>query len=268
MARSMARRVFFGGPLAGACVVVTRVGSAARSMRRSVQARGGCAIGLPGFALHAPADLALARRALGAARGADVVVFTSPIAVQFAWSLLPALRFARRTQVCAIGAGSARALRRHGVTQPIAPDARNDSEGLLDLPQLRRVRGLHIALIGAPGGRDLLLRQLRRRGARVDQVGVYRRMPPRLNRRHLAALERAQAPLIALFSSADALANLHALLPPALFARLLSNECVCASARVAEVARSLRFENVHVAAGATPTTLLDAAGAALARHRL
>jgi len=237
-------------------------------MRRSVEARGGRVVGLPGFALRAPADAAAARRALRKTRGADIVVFTSPIAVRFAWSLLPALRFSRRTQVCAIGAGSARALRRHGVSEPIVPDARNDSEGLLDLGQLRRVRGLHVAVIGAPGGRDLLLRQLRRRGARVEHVGVYRRLPPRLTGRHFSALERAQAPLIALFSSADALTNLQASLPPALFARLLANECVCASARVAEAAHALGFAHVHVAAAAAPAAMLDAAGAALARHRL
>jgi uroporphyrinogen-III synthase len=268
MATRTARRLFLGGPLAGACVVVTRQGSAAQSLRRRILALGGSVVGMPGFGLRAVGNPAQARRALREARAADVVVFSSPAAVQFTWRLLPALRFPRGTRVCAPGAGSARALRRHGIAQVIVPADRQDSEGLLDLPELKRVRRRRIALIGAPGGRDLLPRELHRRGARVELIGVYRRTPPRLNRAHFAALERAQAPLISMFSSADALTNLHALLAPPLFARLTTSDCVTSSARVAEVARTLGFAHVHLAASAAPAALLAAATAALARHRL
>src|SRR5262249_22303602 len=158
-------------------------------------------------------DSAASRRDLRAAQSADAVVFSSPTAVRFAWKLLPLLRFARRTTVLATGSGSAAALRRRGVTQVLWPTARQDSEGLLALPALARVRGQHIAVIGAPGGRELLAPALRRRGARVQFVAVYRRIAPRLDRRHLAALARAGGPLISLFSSAEALRHLHALLP-------------------------------------------------------
>ena len=268
MANSAATRVFFGGPLAGACVIVTRQGSAAQSMRRRIQALGGGVIGLPGFGLRSVRDAAQARRVLRSARDADLVVFSSPAAVQFAWRLLPGLRFPRSTRVFAAGSGSARALRRHGIAQAIVPADRQDSEGLLDLPELRSVRRRRVALIGAPGGRELLSRELHRRGARVEFVAVYERTLPRLNRRHFAALERAQAPLISLFSSADALTNLHALLPPPLFARLTANDCVTSSARVADVAHTLGFVRAHTAESAAPAALLAAAVAALARHRL
>lgn len=256
------------GPLAGASVVVTRPSASAAALRRRVRALGGNAIGLPGIGLHAAADAASARRALRAARSADVVIFLSPAAVRFAWTLAPRLRFSRATWVCAPGAGSARALRRRGIADPQFPTQRQDSEGLLNLPLLARIRRRRIVLVGAPGGRDLLPRELRARGARVMLAEVYRRAPARLDRRHFAALERASAPLISLVSSAEALTNLHACLPPALFARLATGECIVSSARLAEVARTLGIVRVHPAASADPAALLAAACSALARHRL
>jgi len=256
------------GPLAGATVIVTRASGTATALRRQIAALGGRVIGLPGVALRAVADAALARRALAAATRADRVVFVSPAAVRFAWALRPGLRFARRTVVAAPGPGSARALRRRGVAAPLFPRVRNDSEGILALPAFAAVRGLRVALVGAAGGRDLLARELRARGAVVAAVEVYRREPPRLLPRHLAALEAAAPPLITLVSSAEALANLHAGLPGPLFARLAANECVASSARIAESARRLGLCHVHVGASADPQALLAEACTVLALHRL
>ena len=268
MAMRAARLLAPGHPLAGASVIVTRPAASAAALRRRVRALGGAAIALPGSALHGVADAAAARAALRRARSADVVVFTSPAAVRFAYWLLPHLRFAGTTQVCAPGAGSVRALRRRGVAGAAFPADRQDSEGLLGLPALRRVRRRRIALVGAAGGRELLPRELAARGARVEPVEVYRRTPPRLTRRHFAALEQARDPVISLFSSAEAFAHLQALLPAALFARLAAGDCVVSSARLAARARALGFAAVHVAGSPAPGDLLNAARAALARHRL
>jgi uroporphyrinogen-III synthase len=268
MATRAAKLLAFDQPLAGASIVITRPATAAGSIRRRVQAMGGKAIGLPGIGLRAVADPGKARRELRAARTADIAVFISPAAVRFAWNLLPRLRFARAACVLAPGAGSARALRRRGVVTAAHPPDRQDTEGLLDLPVLSRVRRRHIVIVGAAGGRDLLSRELRARGARLQLIEVYQRTAPRLDRRHFAQLECAPGPLIALFSSADALTNLHAELTPALFAHLAANDCVVSSARIAEVAHTLGFAHVHVATSALPAALLAAACAALARHRI
>jgi uroporphyrinogen-III synthase len=267
MATCAAKLLAFDRPLAGASVVITRPSSTGGAMRRQVERLGGKPVGLPGIALRAVADAGKARRELRAVRSADIVVFISPAAVRFAWNLLPRLRFARTTCVLAPGAGSARALQRRGVASSYPPD-RQDSEGLLDLPSLARVRRRHIVLVGAAGGRDLLSRELRARGARVQLIEVYERTVPHLNRRHFAQLERATGPLIGLFSSAEALTNLHLRLPAALFAHLAANDCVVSGARVAEVAHTLGFAHVHVATSALPEALLAAACAALARHRI
>lgn len=256
------------GPLAGASVIVTRPSGTAAALRRRVRALGGNAVSLPGISLRAAQDGARVRKQLRAAQSADIVIFTSPAAVRFAYALLPNLRLRQTTQICVPGSGSARALRRHGVKNVIHPAERRDSEGLLDLPLFARLRNHRVSVIGAPGGRELLPRELRARGAHVELVDAYERARPRLDRRHLRALETAPTPLISLFSSADALTNLHAVLSPALFAHLVANDCVVSSARIAEIAHTLGFSRVHVAASAEPAALLDRARIVIGLHRL
>src|SRR5690606_34007077 len=129
-------------PLAGASVVVTRPAADADAFVRHARALGACAVRLPGTALRAVPAPAPPQPAC------DLWVFTSPAAARHAFAggldIGDAPAFA-------VGGGTRRALARHGVTAA-APAERADSEGLLALPQLARVAGRRIALVGAPGG--------------------------------------------------------------------------------------------------------------------
>jgi len=262
-----ARLLQAAGPLAGASVIVTRPAASAAPLKRRIRALGGNAIALPVLALRRVVDTAAAKATLRQARDADIVVFVSPAAVKFAFALRP-LRFARTTRVYAIGAASARALSRRGVRNVLFPRAQQDSEGLLALPDLQKLRGRRIALIGAPDGRELLAQTLRSRRARVSEIHVYRRVPAHLSARQLAALDAAPQPLLTLLTSALTLTGLRTQLPLALFARLAEGELIVSSARLAEAARRSLFGNVHLAASPSPDDLLAAAQQALARHRL
>jgi uroporphyrinogen-III synthase len=253
-------------PLRGSSVIVTRPTGSSAAVTRRVRTLGGEPISLPGMALRAIEQVHAARAALRTAARGEVVVFSSPAAVRFAWQLLPAMRFARRVCVAAVGAGTARALRARGVSDVQVPVGTQDSSGLL--AELRGVRGRHIAVIGAPGGRDLLAPTLARRGAHVQRIDVYRRVPPRWTRRHLAALEVAAKPWLLLVSSAEALGQLATGLPPGLVLALRDAECIVSSERLAGLAAQHGFRHVHVAVSALTADLLDAAAQALARHRL
>jgi len=243
--------------LAGASVIVTRPGGA--SLLRSARRLGARAFPLPGLSLRAIAQ-PRPRAAF------DAWLFTSPAAVRFALRHAPRLRVPKRALVFAIGGGTRAALARHGIAAT-APE-RSDSEGLLAVPGLAEVRGRRIALVGAPGGRDLIAPALRARGAVVEAIHVYRREPPRLTRRHFDALAAADDPLITLLSSGEALANLVAALPPPLLARLRAQTIVVSSARLAAAARAAGFGAIVPAASAAPRDLLAGAAHALARHRL
>ena len=236
-------------------------------MKRRIAALGGVAIALPGLRVGAIDDARSARAAL---RGltADRVVFVSPAAVRHAFALVPRLRFAPGVSVCAVGAGSARALARLGVRDVVWPRERQDSEGLLALPELAKLRGRRVVLIDAPGGRDLLPDVLQSRGARVQRIHVYQRGPARLDRRHRAAIATAGAPLVVQLSSLETLASLRAQLPETLFARLVAGEAVVSSERIAAAARATGWRRIERAASAGLVDMIAATVATLARHRL
>ncbi|MEO8808682.1 MAG: uroporphyrinogen-III synthase [Rhodanobacter sp.] len=244
-----------GPGLAGREIVITRPAGTARALVRRVRALGGTPVLLPGLALRGPTDTAAARAGLREALGGELVIFTSPAAVDHAVRLTPLHTLAT---VLAVGQGTAIALRRHGVREPLVP-SRQDSEGLLDHPVLRDVRGRRVALVGAPGGRGLLRHQLAVRGAHLLEVQVYRRVTPRLDQRHAAAVLRLSPLARVLLSSDEALQNVCRLLPSAALAHLLTITAVASSARLAESARRAGFGRVALAASALAEDLLAAA---------
>lgn len=241
--------------LAGRTVVITRPAGTAASMARQVRALGGVPLLLPGLSLRARDDAAAARTELRAALGDELLLFTSPAAVRFAAALLPL-----RTQatLLAVGQGTARALARHGL-HALAPSQRQDSEGLLALPQLQALQGRPLALVGAPGGRGVLRQQLAVRGARLREVHVYRRVAARLDRRHLEAIEHLPGDARVLLSSTEALRNLRQALPPGLWHRLCAAQAVVSSERLETIAVQAGFDGVRRAASARAADLLAAA---------
>jgi len=254
-------------PLASASVVITRPVGAAGTLPEKIRRLGGRPVQLPGLSLRATEDVDAVVPSLRRSHGAWAWLFTSPAAVRFAFRLLPSLRVPRRAQVLAVGQGTARALARRGI-ESIVPTESSTSEGVLALAPLKEVRGRRIVVVGAPGGRDLIVATLRRRGADVESIHVYRRVPPRLTRRHFDALAAASDPLIVLISSAEALANLVVSLAPSLTARLRGQIVVVSSDRLAGEAKRHGFGEIALARSASADDLVAAAAGALARHRL
>lgn len=235
-------------------VVITRPAGTAAALARRVRACGGVPLLLPGLSLHGMADEMGLRVRMRTALDDQFLVFTSPAAVRFAAALAP-LR--TRATVLAVGQGTVQALRRHGVSA-LAP-SRQDSEGLLDLPATQALHGKRVALIGAPGGRGVLREQLAVRGARLREVQVYRRVPPRLDRRHVAAVLALPRSARVLLSSAEALENLVGLLPTPALDRLRAAVAVASSARLAQAAREAGFTRIVQAGSALAADLLEAA---------
>lgn len=245
-------------PLAGASVLITRPAGTAAALVARVRALGGHAILLPGLSLRAAADAGAARSALLDALRGDIAIFTSPAAVRFA-ARLASLRRSSHCRVCAVGHGTARALHRHGIAEVAVPATSQDSEGLLALPLLSRLHGRRVILVGAPGGRGLLARELQARGAQVSHAHVYRRTAARLDRRHLDAVRALRGDGYALLSSAEALGHLHAGLPDDAWRRVVAAAAVVSSERLADAARAAGFTRVHVARSALSADLLACA---------
>ena len=123
--------------LDGCYVISLRPAGGHAPLRRAAAVHGARVLGLSPWTLSNRDDAAT-RAALRAALAAERVLFTSPAAVHAARAL-QALRPHRGATWCAVGAGTASALRRAGVATVASP-TRMDSEGLLALPELAQVR--------------------------------------------------------------------------------------------------------------------------------
>ena len=242
-------------------IVITRPAGTGSALAKQVRARGGEAVLLPGLSLRAMPDTDAARKQWRQALHDRLLVFTSPAAVQHALALAP---FVSQARVIAVGQGTARALRRHGIVA-VAPTERQDSEGVLALAALQDIRDQPIALITAPGGRGVLREQLAVRGA-VREVYVYQRTAPRLVRRHTEAIQRLPTDARVLLSSGEALQNLHHLLPAEAWARLCAATAVVSSERLAALAAQAGFASIVTAASAHSRDLLDAAAHSFHEH--
>ena len=253
--------------LAGASVIVTRPAASAAALVRGARFRGAHVVRLPGMRLLGIEDKAGTHIRLHDASHANAWIFTSPTAVMFGLSLIGTLRLPQKLRIFAVGAGTARALARHGI-DATTPSRMHNSEGLLDEPALADVAAQHIVLIDAPGGRDLLAPTLRDRGAKVERIAVYERVPPRLSPRYLNGLRSAERPWITLLSSSLAMSNLLDALPLELSTRWQREALVVSSERLLAQAHGHGFSDVHLAASALSQDLLDCACSVLARHRL
>jgi uroporphyrinogen-III synthase len=239
----------------GRTVVITRPAGTASALARQVRATGDTPLLIPGLSLRAADHADDARAQWRDAMRDDLLAFTSPAAVRYAFALAP---LKTKATVLAVGQGTASALRRHGIDAQ-APTAQQNSEGLLELAPLQLLHGRRVALIGASGGRALLRDTLLARGATLREVHVYRRVAPRLYRRHIDAVMRLTGDARVLLSSAEALQNLSDALPPAAWQKLQAAIAVVSSPRLAEIARAAGFVRVRVAASASAADLLIAA---------
>ncbi len=243
-------------PLRNVTVVITRPAGTAGPLARRVRKLGGIPISVPGLSLRATEDASAVDAALRRALDGDVLVFTSPAAVRFAADVLP---LATQATVIAVGRGTARALKTANVPDARFPEKSQDSEGVLAMPELADLAGRRVALVGAPGGRGLLREQLVRRGALLDEIHVYHRVAPRIDRRHIDPLLKLGRRSAVLLSSAEALDHLRrALIAPA-WRKLVQAVAVVSSERMREIAVEAGFERVAVARSALPGDLLKAA---------
>lgn len=243
-------------PLRNVTVVITRPAGTAGPLSRRVRKLGGIPVAVPGLSLRATADASATHAALRSALEGDMLVFTSPAAVRFAADLLPLVT---RATVVAVGRGTARALKVVDVADVRFPESRQDSEGVLGMPEMNGIAGRRVALIGAPGGRGVLREQLVARGALLEEIHVYHRVAPRIDRRHIDPLLKLSKRSAVLISSAEALEHLHrALIAPA-WRRLVQAVAVVSSDRLREIAKQAGFERVTVAKSALPADLLEAA---------
>ena len=168
-------------PLEGVRVMVTRPRSQAAGLCGLLSQEGAVPIEVPAVAIEPLPDLADLDEALGRLAAYQWVVFTSANAVEVVLERMRGLgggaaAFAN-VQVCAIGPGTAAALEDWGLPPAYLPE-QYVAEGLVDGLQARLASGDRVLLPRAAGARWILTQGLRSAGAVVEEVPIYRAVPP------------------------------------------------------------------------------------------
>jgi uroporphyrinogen III methyltransferase / synthase len=156
------------GPLAGVTVVVTRARAQASELAARLRTLGARALETPAIRISATSD------PLPPLAGFDLICLTSANGVQQLFERLAArgedARALAGARVAAIGPGTARALREHGVIADIVPE-RFVAEGLIEA--LAEIPVSRVLIARAAGARDVLPDALGARGAKVEVVSLY-----------------------------------------------------------------------------------------------
>ena len=245
--------------LSGVRVLVTRPEPAAGRLAEAFAAEGAIPVRVPAIVIAPVEDTAPVERLRERFAAVAIAVFTSRNAVEGFFGRMPgAARGGLPPLKLAVGRATAEALRARRVDGVRTPAGRFDSEGLLACPELDagRVHGRLVAIIKGEGGRGLLARELRRRGAEVIEADVYRRRAPEGIAARLGSV--CESIDVVTVTSAEALGNLVDSAPwvaPWLSRRLL----VTASERIAGAARARGPSRIAVAGGADSASIVEAA---------
>lgn len=189
------------GALASRCIVTTRPLAQAQGLTNALEALGAEAINFPVIAIEAADPLPLQVLDLGAYA---LAFFVSANAIDHAFRIRPRASWPDAVRVAAVGPASAQALVSRGWNAVISPETGFDSESVLALPEFSaaRLAGQRVLVLRGEGGRELLADTLRKRGALVDQISVYRRCRAALDPAPLL-LRAARGELSALVFSAS-----------------------------------------------------------------
>lgn len=171
-------------PLTGRTIAVTRPRAQAGALADAIERAGGTALIYPLLEIVPNDDTGPLDSAIADLESAKLAIFISPNAVRFSVPKVLARRaWPRHLAIAAVGMGTSHALKGFIDRDVICPSVRQDSEGLLELPELaaQRIAGKHVLVFKGEGGRELLVSTLEKRGALVHAVPCYRRLPPSLD---------------------------------------------------------------------------------------
>jgi uroporphyrinogen III methyltransferase/synthase len=196
-------------PLFGKRIVVTRAREQAGTLSKMLRELGADAVELPTIQIEPAGDYGALDGAIANLRNYDWLIFTSVNGVRFFLERLDRshsdLR-AIRAGLCAIGPATRDALEQFHLKVDITAE-RYVAEGLLDALSEYDLAGARILVARAAVARDLLPKELERRGAHVDVVEAYTTVsPPDLKQRAAALI--ATSPGWITFTSSSTVRNL------------------------------------------------------------
>jgi uroporphyrinogen III methyltransferase/synthase len=164
-------------PLAGRRIVITRAREQAGELVDALTALGAVVVAAPAIRIEPLADLEPLRVALANLGRYRWIVFTSQNSVQVVFEQLPVWGYASTARIAAIGPATAAALSARGVAADLLPDG-YVAESLVEaIASQGDLHGARVLIPQAAVARDTLAEGLRKLGAEVDVIPVYRTVP-------------------------------------------------------------------------------------------
>lgn len=210
--------------LAGKTILITRARGQSGEFATFLKKLGAEVIEFPTIEIVPPLSWKELDQAVSRLRTYDWVIFTSANGVIFFWQRLRekgrSNRFPPSLKVCAIGPATANQLKERGVSVHRIPKE-FIAESIVEGFQKMAIKRKRILLARAKKARDILPRGLRKLGAEVDVVEVYRTVKPKGGSKKLSELLRDRKIDVIAFTSSSTVNHFAELLKKESLKKLL-----------------------------------------------
>lgn len=202
--------------LTGVRVLVGRARHQAGALSGALRKLGATVLEIPFIEIRRPRSFGPLDSALRAIDTYDWLILTSANGAEAMWARLAKIKLTRAAlahlRVAAIGPATKKAIAGRGLKVEVVPREYVAESVVRSLR--RRVHGKRVLLVRAKVARDVIPRELRQAGARVDVVEAYETVVPQRSRRRLAAAFKNphQRPHVVTFTSSSTVRNFVTLL--------------------------------------------------------
>jgi uroporphyrinogen-III synthase len=202
--------------LTGVRVLVGRARHQAGALSGELRKRGATVLEIPFIEIRKPRSFKPLDSALTNLDGYDWLILTSVNGVDAMWERLSRLGLTNKNlkhlRIVAIGPATKKAIEQRGVAVDVVPKEYVAESVVRSLQ--RRVKGKRVLLVRAKVARDVIPRELRKAGARVDVVQAYETVVPKSSRTRLRSVLRnlRWRPQVVTFTSSSTVRNFVALL--------------------------------------------------------
>lgn len=203
-------------PLAGLRVLVGRARHQASALSSGLRELGAAVVEIPFIEIREPRSSQRLDSALKNLHDYDWLILTSVNGVEAVWQRLRKLRLTKRQlkhlKVAAIGPATKKAIEKHGIEVDVVPEeyvAESVVESLRN-----EIAGKRVLLARARIARDVIPRELRILGAKVEVVEAYETVIPQSSRTRLRAIlkDAKRRPHVITFTSSSTVRNFAALM--------------------------------------------------------
>jgi uroporphyrinogen-III synthase len=202
--------------LTGLRVLVGRARHQASALSAGLRELGAEVIEIPFIEIRKPRSYKPLDSALEHLDEYDWLILTSVNGVDALWERATKLKLKKKhfkhLQIAAIGPATRKRIEKHGLKVDVVPEQYVAESVVKSLR--KQVKGKRVLLARAKVARDVIPRELRRLGAKVDVVEAYETVIPRSSRTRLQAVlkDPKRCPNVITFTSSSTVRNFVALL--------------------------------------------------------